>query len=101
MNSNTNTNNYYPVNQEISKNEIQNESDSINYNLLKRTITNTSNMLKRTLTVSSNTVSTFTNAFEYDDNIAITDLSTYVNKIYRQPTKEELNNINKELDYII
>ena len=101
MNSNTNTNNYYPVNQEISKNEIQNESDSINCNLLKRTITNTSNMLKRTLTVSSNTVSKFTNAFEYDYNIAITDLSAYVNKIYRQPTREELNNINKELDYII
>ena len=72
-------------NSNLSNNELMNS------NLLKRTVTNTANALKRTFTVSNSTITSFSNNFEFDDNIAIKDLSTSFNtdecNIWRRLTK--------------
>lgn len=89
-------------NMEVSKHMQENTkvADFDNTSFLRRTITNTSSALKRTFTISNNSIKSFSNVFEYDENIIISDGNFSAdNFVNRKPTKTELDNINKNLEF--
>ena len=94
-------------NQDITSNTNPqvHDLDNSNSNFLRRSITNTSNVLKRTFTVSSKSVDLFTNVFQYDESVVIKDVSDISqlreSAITRRPTKQELYNINKDIEYLV
>ena len=92
------------VNQSKPIEDITHFNETTNVGLLRRTFTNTSNVLKRTFTVSSNSVKLFSNAFEYDDSVVVKDDTIVPSngcQLSRRATKQELDNINKDLEYIV
>ena len=76
-----------------------------NVELLKRTLTNTTNALKRTFTVSSKSTKLFSDVFQYDESVVINDGPEFPKSngcnISRKPTKQELDSINMDLEWII
>ena len=94
-------------NQDITSNTNPqvHDLDNSNSNFLRRSITNTSNVLKRTFTVSSKSVDLFTNVFQYDESVVIKDASDASqlreSAITRRPTKQELEKINKDIEYLV
>ncbi len=91
-------------NKEVSKHMQENTkiADYDNTSFLKRTITNTSSALKRTFTISSSSIKSFSNVFEFDENIIIRDNNIKVDIFEnRKPTKAELENINKNLEFAL
>lgn len=84
-------------------NKLKNELPNVG--LLRRTLTNTSNALKRTFTVSSTSTKLFSDVFQYDESVVINNEpefpKSYGCNISRKPTKQELDNINMDLEWII
>ena len=91
-------------NKEVSKYMQENTkiADYDNTSFLRRTITNTSSAIKRTFTIPSSSIESFSNAFEFDENIIIRDNNIKVDAFEnRKPTKAELENINKNLEFAL